>query len=413
VPPPTNHPEPQQSTSYAGSAFIGILGCAGLISAADNWIAAPILPSIAAGFNVSIAQAAAILTAYMIPYGIMQPVHGYLSERWGRVWLLRRLLLGLALGTAGCALSRSLVVLCTFRFVTGFFAAGMIAVSLALIGDRVPSSLRQAYVGRFMGIVFFGQGVSVGVGGLLAKFVSWRIVFLLFAVGASFTCLLLRRLPADEPSGSPQTGSQQNFRQQIQQAVSSRSGRVLYGLAFATGFLLLGIYSFTGAYLQHGAGVQHGSALDPLQAGAVLMFFGFACLAAGTFTGAISAAIGTKGTILVGASLGITSATLLALTADWRVVWIAVVALGLGYILIQSTLATLAFDVGCNGVSSALVGLGLFGGGGFSTAAGSILLARHGYHALWIAFAAATAILLASVVMLRIDNSQNLQRARP
>jgi predicted MFS family arabinose efflux permease len=66
-----------QPKKMSASSFVWILGSTGLISAADNWIVAPILPSIAASFHVSVAQVAWILTAYMIPYGFMQPVHGF------------------------------------------------------------------------------------------------------------------------------------------------------------------------------------------------------------------------------------------------------------------------------------------------------------------------------------------------
>jgi predicted MFS family arabinose efflux permease len=372
----------------ADTAFVGILGFAGLISAADNWIVAPILPSIAGGLRVSIAQAAGVLTAYMIPYGIMQPVHGYWSERWGKAWLLVRLAAGLALGTAGCALARSFLWLCGFRFVTGFFAAGIIAVSLALIGDRVRPARRQACVGRFMGIVFLGQGASAGLGGWLAGHAGWRAVFLLFAAAAASVAVLLRRLPCDRPTHAPP-----GFAAEVKRALAARRGRIIYSLALATGFLLLGIYSFEGAFLQHSAG------LDSFEAGSVLMFFGLACLAGGASMGWISARLGKKGTVLAGGALGFCAATLLAFSPGWRTGWLATVALGLGYILIQSTLATQAFDLGSNGLSSALVGLGLFGGGGLSTALGGIILAHGGYQTLWIAFAAGTAALVALVAV--------------
>jgi predicted MFS family arabinose efflux permease len=377
-----------QSEEIGDSSFVWILGSAGLISAADNWIVAPVLPSIAAGFHVSVARAAWILTAYMIPYGFMQPVHGFFSERWGRVWLLRRLVLGLTVGTLGCALSPSLVWLCVARFVTGFFAAGMIAVSLALIGNRIAENARQTMVGRFMGIVFLGQGVSVGLGGLLTKFVSWRAIFLAFAVAAVCSSLLLGKL--SETSFIP---ASQNLMEQLRQATATRAAKRIYLLALATGFLFLGTYNFSGAYLQKVSG------LDPLQVGGVIMFFGFSCLLAGRFSGAISHRIGAKKTILTGTFLGIVAAATLALSADWRLAWLAIVALGAGYIFAQSTLATLAFDVGPNGVTSALVGLGLFGGGGLSSAFGSAILVHFSYQTLWRSFAVGTLLMFLFIAM--------------
>ncbi len=378
------------SVPRENAAIVFILGCGGFVSAADNWIVAPILPSISEGLRVSIAQGATILTAYMIPYGAMQPVHGYLSERCGRVRLLRWLMLGLALGTIGCALSPSLIWLCAFRFVTGFAAAGMIAVSLALIGDRMPASVRQEYVGRFMGIVFLGQGLSVGFGGLLAKYVSWRIIFVVFAATTIIVQILFSFL-----RDSSQERSRSNFREQIVLTISSKNGRLIYLLSFVTGYVLLGIYSFSGAFLQQKGG------LDPLQAGGVLMFFGFASLAAGSSIGWITQITGTKGIAVIGSIFGLLAAVMPALSTDWRIGLLSTVTLGLGYVFIQSTMATLAFDVGAKGLSSGLVGLGLFGGGGVSSAVGGIILARYGYETLWCVSVLGTTILIVAVLQNR------------
>jgi len=378
------------SAPQGNAVLVFVLGCGGLVSAADNWIVAPILPSISDGLNVSIAQGAMVLTAYMIPYGAMQPVHGYLSERCGRVRLLRWLMLGLALGTIGCALSPSLIWLCAFRFMTGLAAAGMIAVSLALIGDRMPASIRQKYVGRFMGIVFLGQGLSVGFGGLLAKYVSWRIIFIVFAVMAIIVQILFSFL-----RDSPQGRSRSNFREQIVLTISSKQGRLIYLLSFMTGYLLLGIYSFSGAFLQQKGG------LDPSQAGGVLMFFGFASLAAGSSMGWVTRITGTRGIAVIGSVFGLLAAVMLALSNDWRIGLLSIVTLGLGYVFIQSTMATLAFDVGSKGLSSGLVGLGLFGGGGVSSAVGGIILSQYGYETLWCVSGVGTTILIFAMLQSR------------
>jgi len=385
-----------------GRALVPVLGFAGLISAADNWIVAPILPSIANGLHVSIAQAAWTLTAYLIPYGIMQPVHGYLSQRWGKAWLLRRLLAGLALGTVGCGVARQLMWLCVCRFVTGFFAAGLVAVSLALIGDRVEPRWQQSCVGRFMGIVFLGQGLSVGCGGVLIQFVGWRVIFVLFSIAALAAIVLLRRLPED-PTARAQSGG---FVSNVRLAFGAPLGRRVYLLAFLAGASLLGIYSFIGSFLQRQAG------LGPAQAGLVVMFFGLACLAGGACAGRISAAWGAQRTVLTGAVLGACSALLLACRADWRAGLLATLALGCGYILIQSTLATLAFDCGSTGLSSALVGLGLFGGAGLSTALGGALLACATYHTLWLAYAGANTAFVVLITTLRIGRSACPERHR-
>lgn len=50
------------------------LGFCGLVSAADNWFVSPALPAIAQTLAVAPSVAAVVLTAYLVPYGMLQPV---------------------------------------------------------------------------------------------------------------------------------------------------------------------------------------------------------------------------------------------------------------------------------------------------------------------------------------------------
>jgi predicted MFS family arabinose efflux permease len=362
------------SEAMTGRALVAVLGLAGFISAADNWIVSPVLPAIAAGFGISIPLAGMVFTAYMIPYGAMQPVYGFLSDRWGKAQVLQSIVAGLALGTVGCALAGSLWTLCLWRAITGFFAAGIIAVSLALIGDQSAPTERHINVGRFMGMVFLGQGLSVGLGGLLANYVSWRASFVLFAAIAAFAFVLLRRLPK-----TPTQVQTRNFFAETKRVLLLPTGRIIFPLAFATGFLLLGCYSYLGAFLHE---IMQ---LNYTQVGLVVMFYGFACLATGIWVGRIGRRFGEKKTVVLGGCIALTAIVLLAITNRWAVGWIATVALGVGYILIQSTLATAAFDVApdAKGLPSALIGFGLFGGGGLGSAFCSWLLPLGGYASMW------------------------------
>jgi len=60
--------------------FLILLGFAGFISAADNWVASLLLPDISLDFGIPIFQAGIILTAYLIPYGVLQPFYGFYSD---------------------------------------------------------------------------------------------------------------------------------------------------------------------------------------------------------------------------------------------------------------------------------------------------------------------------------------------
>lgn len=108
---------------------VAVLGFCGLVSAADNWFVSPALPAIARGLSVLPAAATVVLTAYMVPYGALQPVCGAIADRVGRLRLLRAIVLGLCAGTVLCAAAPSLELLVAARILTGCFAAGIISVS--------------------------------------------------------------------------------------------------------------------------------------------------------------------------------------------------------------------------------------------------------------------------------------------
>lgn len=362
-----------------------ILGLAGFVSAADNWFVSPSLAALAADFGVSIVAAGGILTAYLVPYGFMQPVYGFFGDRGDKARLLFAIVLGLALGTAGSALSGSLAVLSALRALTGLFAAGIIALSLSLIGDVVPPERRQAYVGTFMGIVFMGQGLSCGLGGLLAKWASWRAAFLFFALIGLVSALFVRTLPKGAPAASAvRRGS---FLAQSRAALVSPRGRVIFPLALSTGFLLLGMYGYLGAFLNRRLD------LDYFQSGVVVMFYGLACLGGGLAVGRLARRFGQKAVVFAGGLAALFAAVGLIHADDarsWPTAFVATAALGFGYVSIQSTLATMAFDAigDCRGLPSGLIGLCLFCGGGLGSYAAGRILEHGSYLHVWLLFGA-------------------------
>ena len=218
----------------------------------------------------------------------------------------------------------------------------------------VPEADQQIYVGKFMGIVFTGQGLSSGLGGILTRYVSWRGAFLFFAATAVVAALLLQTLPVGSTEGSRRNNV--NFFQQFILAVFSPTGKVIFPLAFIAGFLLLGLYGYLGSFLHERTNLNY------MQSGIIVMFYGFACLIGGSEIGKLANRLGKKKVVLAGESWSLISATLLYcsyLFQSWLIALIATICLGFGYISVQSTLATMALDVAgeCRGLPSGLIGL--------------------------------------------------------
>ena len=362
------------------------LGFCGLVSAAVNWFVSPALPAIANGLGVAASAATIVLSAYLLPYGLLQPVCGTLGDRFGRLRVLHVIVTGLAVGTFLCAVAPTLSLLVAARVITGCFAAGIIAVSQALVGDVVGPERRGAAVGVLMGITFTGQGLSSGLGGIITDLMSWRAAFACFGVLALLALALLLRLPATPErsvvSAQAPTGS-----------FFSRAARIFFGghravylVACTTGLVFLGVYGFMGTFLSERCG------LGSTQAGLIMMLYGVMCLVGGTVSGRIGAAHGPRGVIYVGEASGLLAIAALvavSVTGSWAPALLAAGALGFGYILTQPTLVSLSMDAdpAQTGLCTGLIGLGVFAGGGVGSAVGGQLLAVGGYPLLWVAAA--------------------------
>ena len=89
--------------------LILILGLAGFVVMADNWVVSPILPAIASSIGVSPVQAGLLISAYMIPFGLFQLVFGPLADRYGKRQVITFSMIFFTVGTALCGLGLGLL----------------------------------------------------------------------------------------------------------------------------------------------------------------------------------------------------------------------------------------------------------------------------------------------------------------
>ncbi|MEM7335208.1 MAG: MFS transporter [Chloroflexota bacterium] len=143
-----------------------------------GWMFSVSLPTIRDDLQINAELAAWVATAFSLPFMILMPVYGRISDSLGK----RRLLLfGIVIFTAGSIIamvSSTLSVLLIGRVVQGLGIAGLLPISLALITEVFPSEERGKAMGRFSTI-----GPLTGIAGpLLAGFIvarwGWRLSFL-------------------------------------------------------------------------------------------------------------------------------------------------------------------------------------------------------------------------------------------
>jgi len=360
-----------------------MLGLAGFIVMADNWVVSPILPAISKDIGVSTASAGILIAAYMLPFGLFQLVFGPLADRYGKSRIVLGTLALFTLATALCAAGATLTSLAVFRALTGIFAAATMPISLALIGDAVPMEGRQQAIGSFMGISFLGQALSMGIGGAIAYFVDWRGVFIIYALfSAIITIVLWRGLASIRATESrnPNAKFLAPYLQLLRQGASART----YAIILVEGIFLLGSFSYMGATLSERYGMTF------LSIGAVMTAFGVAAIIAGRVSNKIAARLGKNKTVVAGLLLmAVADGLVLVGAPSLAVTGVGIFVLGFGFMTAHSTLLTIAteFAQKARGTAMSLVTFCFMLGGAIGTGAGGRLVAATSYDTLYAVYA--------------------------
>lgn len=348
-----------------------LVSFAGLLSAGDNWVATLLLPNIANDFASTIPQASIVLTAYLIPYGAMQPIYGHYSDQYHKKYVLMLLMCGLSLTTFLCSVAPSLYTLTAFRFATGLFAAGIVAVSLGILGEHYDREILPKFVSLFLGIIFLGQGISAGIGGIVIQSFSWRTILAAFSILSllSFSSLCRLTKKSSLSAATP-------FLPSLKTLLEDKQLSLAYLLAFCNGFITLGMYSYLGAYLIEILHVPY------TNTGFLLMLFGVMCFWAGYINKYLLKHFSRDHLVRIG-FLSTWAALLLLIFENTPATLLAIILLGIGYIFIQSILASTALHTSTHkGLSSGIIGIAIFGGGGLGTYVNSLILGTFYFPAL-------------------------------
>ena len=385
--------------------ILSILGLAAFVVMADNWVVSPILPTISNDIGVSVGSAALIITAYMIPFGLFQPLYGYLGDRFGRVKVINVTMVFFTIATALCAIASGLTDLAIFRALTGMFAGSVMPVSFALIGDVFPLNERQSAIGTFLGIGFLGQGLSTVIGGTIAYFFSWRGVFAIYAILAVIPTILLFTVSKSVPAVK---NNDSKLFEPMGDLLENGKSRGLYIIVILEGLLIMGTFSFLGGFIKN----QYN--FNNLIIGLIMSVFGVMAIAGGRLAAKLSAKIGYKKTVII----GLISATLASIINVFAsnvlsLLIIGIALLGLGLMLAHSTFLTLAseFAAKSRGVATSLVAFCYMGGGGIGTAIGSRILGSNDYITLFSVYT--VGLVLLTLIVLMIKKSFVIEKTQP
>lgn len=224
----------------------GVIGAVGFLSFWDRFALPPMLVVLASSTDLSLAQAVQILATYTLLYAVGQPVWGLLSDRFGRLTVLRLALGGLAVGAVTSSITADFTVLLLARAVAGLSVGAFYPTMMTTIGDTRRGLERSRSLSSLQAWSASGHTLTTLVSGTMAALIDWRLVFGLPAIGALGLLVVLRHTPSLGPARATMS----------LRAALTPWALVVYVISFVEGATLYTALSYLVPAMQHaGLGV--------------------------------------------------------------------------------------------------------------------------------------------------------------
>jgi DHA2 family multidrug resistance protein len=132
------------------------------------------LPHMQGTFSASVDEIAWVLTSYLVANGVMIPMTGWISSRFGRKRYFLLSVFIFVAASALCGAARTLAEMVAFRLLQGAAGAAMIPSSQAILMETFPPEEQQ------LGMAVWGMGLMVApilgptLGGWITDNWNWR-----------------------------------------------------------------------------------------------------------------------------------------------------------------------------------------------------------------------------------------------
>src|SRR5882757_3469137 len=162
----------------------------------DTTILNTAVPTVAAALQIPPLSMKSVLSSYTLSLAVFIPVSGWVADRFGTRRVFASAIGVFTLGSVCCGISTNIHLLIACRVLQGAGGAMMVPVGrLTMVRTFAKSELVRA-----MGFVaipsLIGPMLGPVAGGLIVRFLHWRMIFLLnLPVGLAGLYLVYRHLP--------------------------------------------------------------------------------------------------------------------------------------------------------------------------------------------------------------------------
>jgi len=299
----------------------------------------PVIPLIADGLRVEPATAALLSTAFTLPYALVQPLLGALADMFSKARLMLLFMVIVTVATLLCALAPNFEILVAGRVIAGLAAGGVVPISFALVGDKVPIAERQIAMGRLLFAIMTGNLLGATCAGVVGDLVGWRGVFLVTGIlGAVATAVAvpgLRGLSEASSGRFDLSNLIPNYRTIFRNPLA----KICFGTVFLEALFMYGCFPYIATMMRQ-AGEPRASI-----AGIVIAGFGVGGALYGLTVSRLLRLLGeTRMMRLGGAALGLCLMVIAARLA-WPLEFLNFALLGFGFYMLHAVVQIYASEL--------------------------------------------------------------------
>lgn len=155
--------------------FIIILGV--FMAILDTSVVNVAIPTMEHAFNASTTQIQWVLTGYMLMIGVLVPISGWLTDRFGAKHLFLFALTVFTIGSALCGMAWSTGSIILFRLIQAIGGGFMMPVAQAMIFRIFPPDRRGMVMGLFGVSIMVAPAIGPTLSGYLVQYARWRLIF--------------------------------------------------------------------------------------------------------------------------------------------------------------------------------------------------------------------------------------------
>ncbi len=176
--PPDDPHAPLILTKAETNSILSGLLLSMFLSSIDQTIVVTALSTIARDLN-GWDTMAWVVSAYLVTSTVTTPIHGRLSDLYGRRPILLLNIVLFVGSSVLCALAWSMPTLIAARAIQGVGGGGLRSVSQAALADIIPPRERGRYQGYFAAVFITANALGPVLGGFFAHDLSWHWIFLI------------------------------------------------------------------------------------------------------------------------------------------------------------------------------------------------------------------------------------------